>query len=118
MDTENNKSVRLDPEKFGIPQPKGDPMGMNQMITGMYRNLGEVNPSRPLWVKVFAIFLSVIALVLPGGFLLFIAFGFGLHFDNDSFQALIPLLFGFALFGAGIKIVYSNTRSIIKKHKV
>ena|SRR3989344_258850 len=115
MNFEKEKSVRLNPEKFGMQQPKGDPMGMNQMITGMYRNMGEVSSSRPLWVKVFAILLSLIALVLPGGFLLFMTFGFGLDFTNDSFQFIVPLLFDFVLFGAGVKIVYSNTKSIFTK---
>lgn len=118
--------IRLDPEKFGIPDPnrRGDIIGMTEMELGMYKGMDEIKPSQPVWLKIVSLSFALLIFVLPGAVLLaigIVAFFHGNSTDivainKGSLGGVIPLLIGFTLLGAGIKIAYSNIKVIINKN--
>ncbi|MEW6616947.1 MAG: hypothetical protein AB1333_00825 [Patescibacteria group bacterium] len=112
---ENKKLNQINSERIGVPPNIGGPMWVNEMTRRMYQNMGDVPSSRSLLMKIVIICFSLILIVI-GGFLVFFVFNVSfLNFNITSISAIPPFFLGLIFLGVGIKIAYSNTKSIFKK---
>ena len=103
---EQRDRIRLDSKKFGIQDPPNTPTGIIEGEGAMFRGMTDANKKRSGWVRLFAIIVSLVALLIPG--LFYLVLGFGHMIGAKEPTSVGAIIFGLVFTVAGVAGLFIN----------
>ena len=102
------KQKRLDPKQFGIQEPPYTPMSVVEGEGAMFRGIARKDKKRSAWVRIFAIFVSLVVL-LPG--VVYLVLGISHLVGARETTSFISIIIGLVMTVVGLIGLYVNLKN-------